>query len=135
MTSATTTTRARGETGVDPDEAARLRRRYARRHVLARIGVYTAVVLAAVACAGPFLWSAVTATKLNADLYNVQNNPFLYNRPPTAEHLVYLFAKTSYLTFVKNTLVVAVLFAGLLLQLGVDLAVGRGWLVDAATAT
>lgn len=63
---------------VDPARVDRLRRHHARQHVLARIGLYAVAVLAALAAAGPFLWSAVTATKLNADLYNPDNNPFVY---------------------------------------------------------
>lgn len=55
----------------------RLRRRYALRGVLGRAGVYVVAVLAALACAGPFVWSTLTATKLNADLYNPQHNPFV----------------------------------------------------------
>jgi len=39
---------------------AALRRKYARRHVAGRIGVYVAAILAALFCAAPFLWSLIT---------------------------------------------------------------------------
>ncbi|MGH3348250.1 MAG: hypothetical protein ACRDO4_14825, partial [Nocardioides sp.] len=64
---------AASDATLDPHVADRLRRHYARRHTLARAGLYAVAVLAALACAGPFVWSALTATKLNADLYNPTN--------------------------------------------------------------
>ncbi|WP_210589778.1 carbohydrate ABC transporter permease [Streptomyces sp. GESEQ-35] len=107
---------------VEPREAERLRRHYARRHLLARAGLYAAAVLAALACAGPFLWSAVTATKLNADLYDPEHNPFWYNRPPTLDHVSYLFTDTAFPTFAWNTLWVGLLVVGITLVLGVPAA-------------
>jgi multiple sugar transport system permease protein len=38
--------------------------------VYSRVGVYVAAALAAFFCAGPFVWSAITAFKRNRDLYN-----------------------------------------------------------------
>ena len=90
-------------------DPAALRRRYTRRHVAARIGVYVAAITVAVLCAGPFLWSAITAFKQNRDLYNADNNPFLFNRPATPDHMTYLFTDTQFLTFAWNTLWVGVL--------------------------
>ena len=43
------------------------------------------------------------------DLYNPANNPFLFNRPPTSDHVRYLFTDTAFPTFVGNTLFVGVL--------------------------
>lgn len=106
---------------VSPDPAV-LRRRYARRHVLSRVGVYVAAGLAALVCAGPFVWSAVTAFKQNRDLYNPGNNPFLFNRPATADHVTYLFEDTAFLTFAWNTLWVGVLVVLLTLLLGLPAA-------------
>jgi len=90
-------------------QAAALRRKYTRRHVAARIGVYFAAVVVALACAGPFLWSAITAFKQNRDLYNPANNPFVFNRPATPDHVTYLFTDTQFVTFAWNTLWVGVL--------------------------
>lgn len=103
-----------------PTEA--LRRLHARRHVLGRLLLYVLAVLAALACGGPFLWSAVTATKLNADLYDASNNPFIYNDPPTLDHVRYLFTSTSFPTFAWNTLWVGVLVVAITLLLGVPAA-------------
>jgi len=56
----------------------------------------------------PFYWMLITAFKQNADLYvgasNTAHNPFVFNRPPTLEHLQILFNNTLYLTWLFNTL-------------------------------
>jgi len=99
-----------------------LRRTYARRHVAGRIGVYAVAILVALGCAGPFLWSAITAFKQNRDLYNPANNPFVYNRPPTPDHMTYLFTDTAFGTFAWNTLWVGVLVVLITLVLGLPAA-------------
>ena len=101
---------------------AKLRRRYARRHVAGRIGVYAAAIIAALLCAAPFLWSAVTAFKQNRDLYNPNNNPFRFNRPATPDHVTYLFENTSFVTFVWNTMWVGILVVLITLALGLPAA-------------
>ncbi|GAA3832034.1 MULTISPECIES: carbohydrate ABC transporter permease [Amycolatopsis] len=104
------------------EEASRQRRRYARRHTSARIGLYVAAILAALICAAPFLWSLITAFKQNRDLYNPVNNPFLFNRPPTPDHVTYLFTDTAFGTFVVNTLLVGVLVVLITLAFGLPAA-------------
>jgi multiple sugar transport system permease protein len=99
-----------------------LRRHYERRHRLSRVGIYVAAVLAALVCAGPFLWSLVTAFKLNSDLYNVENNPFRFSDPPTADHVRFLFDGTPFATFVWNTLWVGALVVAITLLLGLPAA-------------
>jgi multiple sugar transport system permease protein len=99
-----------------------LRRRYQRQHVWRRIGVYTAAVLVALVCAGPFVWSMVTSFKLDRDLYNPNNNPFIFNRPPTADHVSYLFGDTPFLVFAWNTLWVGTLVVAITLVLGLPAA-------------
>jgi multiple sugar transport system permease protein len=85
------------------DSTAPLRRRYAVRHVAARAGVYFAAIVAALVCAGPFPWSLATAFKQNRDLYDPQNNPFVFNQPATWDHVNYLFTDTAFPIFVWNT--------------------------------
>jgi multiple sugar transport system permease protein len=97
------------------NSAEALRRRYARRHLLGRIGVYVAAVFASLICAGPFLWSAVTALKLNSDLYNVTNNPLVFNDPATLDHVVFLFQGTAFPTFLWNTVWVGILVVAITL--------------------
>lgn len=71
----------------------------------------------------PFYWMAITTFKQNADLYvgatNVQHDPFIFNMPPTLDHLKYLFAKTLYSTWLFNTLTVGVIVVGITLVLSV----------------
>lgn len=116
------TAAAAGGATLDQHVADRLRRHYARRHLLGRVGLYAAAALAAVAFAGPFVWSALTATKLNADLYNPSNNPFRYNQPATFDHVKFLFTDTSFPTFAWNTLWVGFLVVGITLLLGLPAA-------------
>jgi multiple sugar transport system permease protein len=100
----------------------KVRRRYGRRHVLGRMGLYLIAILAALACGGPFLWSAITAAKLNSDLYNPANNPFIFNQPPTLDHISYLFTNTEFLRFAFNTLWVGLLVVAITLLLGIPAA-------------
>lgn len=87
----------------DAEAVERERRRMVRRGVLGRISLYVAAIVAALVAAGPFLWSTVTAFKEDIDLYNVQNNPFAFNQPPTLEHVRFLFEETEFTTFAWNT--------------------------------
>jgi multiple sugar transport system permease protein len=103
-------------------EVARLRRRYARRHVASRVGIYVAAVIAALVCALPFLWSTVSAFKQNRDLYNPDNNPFVFNEPATPDHVTFLFTDTQFLTFVWNTLIVGALVVLITLVLALPAA-------------
>jgi multiple sugar transport system permease protein len=104
------------------ESADALRRRYARRHRLGRVGVYAAAILAALACAGPFIWSAITALKLNEDLYDPTNNPFLFNQPATLDHVLFLFDSTDFPTFLWNTVWVGVLVVAITLVFGLPAA-------------
>jgi multiple sugar transport system permease protein len=92
------------------------------RYVWGRIGLYTAAVIAAIICAFPFVWSLITAFKLNADLYNRDNNPFWFNRPATSDHLAFLFGQTAFGTFAWNTLWVGVLVVLITLLLALPAA-------------
>jgi multiple sugar transport system permease protein len=121
------------------EQTAQLRRKYARRHVLGRVGVYLAAILAALLCATPFLWSVITMFKQNRDLYNADNNPFIFNDPPTLEHVRYLLDTTPFLTFVKNTLWVGVVVVAITLVLALPAAyslarLSRRWSTPMAIA-
>jgi multiple sugar transport system permease protein len=105
-----------------PAETERQRRRFRRRHVLARVSLYVAAVLAAFVCAAPFLWSLITAFKQNRDLYNPENNPFFFNLATTPDHVLYLFRDTAFVTFLWNTLWVGLLVVAITLLLGLPAA-------------
>jgi multiple sugar transport system permease protein len=71
----------------------------------------------------PFYWMAITTFKQNADLYvgatNTAHNPFIFNQPPTLDHLRILFAQTLYPTWLFNTLYVGVIVVAITLALAV----------------
>jgi multiple sugar transport system permease protein len=79
------------------------------RQVAGRGVLYATAIFFALFAALPFAWMILTIFKQNTDLYDPNNNPFLYNDPPTLAHITYLFEKTQYLTFVRNTLIVSIL--------------------------
>lgn len=58
--------------------------------------------------AAPFAWMVITVFKEDRDLYRAGNNPFLYNEPPTLEHLRYLFENTNYTIFLRNSFFIGV---------------------------
>jgi multiple sugar transport system permease protein len=63
----------------------------------------------AIVLAFPFYWMLITAFKRSSDLYDLENNPFVFNHRPTLEHLKLLFEETLFLRWLGNTA-----FAGLL---------------------
>jgi len=140
----TTTTPAPSSDTIDTDtidtvSADALRRRYRRRHIASRVFLYVAAIGAALLCAGPFVWSGITAFKLNRDLYNPDNNPFILNEPPTGDHIKLLFNDTPYLTFVWNTAWVGALVVAITLLLGLPAAyalarLNRPWSTPMAIA-
>jgi multiple sugar transport system permease protein len=87
----------------------RERRRARVRKLGGRTVLYATALFFAVFAALPFAWMIFTVFKQNSDLYNPNQNPFLYNDPPTWGNITYLLENTEYLTFVRNTLVLSVL--------------------------
>ncbi len=71
----------------------------------------------------PFYWMAVTTFKQNSDLYvgatNTAHNPFIFNEPPTLDHLRILFGQTLYPTWLFNTLYIGVIVVSITLLLAV----------------
>jgi multiple sugar transport system permease protein len=80
------------------------------------------LALIVILLAFPFGWMAITAFKRTSDLYNTENNPFLFNEPPTLDHVIYLFQETRYLRWVGNTLFVGVCVVTITLALGLPAA-------------
>ncbi len=105
--------------GFDVD---RERRRATLRHLAGRVALYGTAVLLALVGAFPFLWGLITSFKANTDLYKVINNPFVFNEPPTLEHVRYLFDSTPFLGFVQNTAFVGGLVVAITLLLALPAA-------------
>ena len=80
--------------------------------------VYAPLAFALVFLLGPFYWMVITALKPNSELYNAARSP-LYVASPTLEHFVFLFRKTAFLEWTKNTMIVSVGATTLALTLGV----------------
>jgi len=103
-------------------QVAQQRRRAARRQIQARVGLYLAAIFAALLAAGPFLWATITTFKQNQDLYTRANNPFIFNRSPTFQHVEYLFSSTTFTTFLWNTVWVGLLVVAITLLVGLPAA-------------
>lgn len=70
----------------------------------------------------PFYWMVITSFKRGPDLYNLKNNPFLFNQKPTLEHLRLLFGETLFLRWLGNTLFAGILVVVITLALAVPAA-------------
>lgn len=93
---------------------------FARARRIANKAAHTAVLIFFVTfLAFPFYWMVITAFKTNQDLYNTQNNPYLFNSPPTLRHLSVLFEDTQYLQWLLNTGFVGVVVVTITLLLAV----------------
>jgi multiple sugar transport system permease protein len=72
--------------------------------------------------AAPFLIMIINTFKQDRDLYRPQNNPFIYNFPPTLDNLRLLFEQTNYLTFARNSLIIGVLVVLITLVIAIPAA-------------
>lgn len=67
----------------------------------------------------PFYWMLITTFKTTNDLHDTTKNPYLFNDPPTLEHLKVLFEDTQYLQWLINTGFVGVLVVLITLVLAI----------------
>ncbi len=70
---------------------------------LRTIVIWCVRIFFTVILAFPFYWMLITMFKRTTDLYNLKNNPFVFNEAPTLEHLKLLFNETLFLRWVGNT--------------------------------
>lgn len=70
----------------------------------------------------PFYWMVIATFKRNIDLYGMENNPFIFNLPPTLDNLKLLFTETRFLLWLKNTAVVGGIVVVITLLLAVPAA-------------
>ena len=83
---------------------------------------WVVVVVFSVLLAFPFYWMLLTTFKQTSDLYDLKNNPFIFNTWPTLEHLRLLFGETLYLRWVGNTALVGALVVAITLVLAMPAA-------------
>jgi len=70
----------------------------------------------------PFYWMVIATFKQNIDLYGMENNPFIFNLPPTLDNLRLLFGQTRFLTWLANTAIVGAIVVAITLLLSVPAA-------------
>ncbi|HLF91075.1 MAG TPA: carbohydrate ABC transporter permease [Anaerolineales bacterium] len=92
------------------------------RHWLKQALIYLVVAFFCFFSAFPFLIMIINTFKDDKDLYRPQNNPFIYNFPPTLDHLKFLFESTNYMTFVKNSFFVGTLVVIITLVISIPAA-------------
>jgi multiple sugar transport system permease protein len=68
--------------------------------------LYGVVTFFALFSVFPFYWMLIAMFKRDHDLFNPDANPFLFNEPPTLNHLRVLFYDTHFLQYLWNTCLV-----------------------------
>jgi multiple sugar transport system permease protein len=86
---------------------------------LSQVGHYIVVACFTIFAAFPFYWMFITTFKQSNDLYNLKNNPFIFNQWPTLEHLELLFRKTLFARWLGNTFFVGLIVVGITLVVAV----------------
>jgi multiple sugar transport system permease protein len=76
---------------------------YRRKKIGKEVGFWALLSLFIVFAGFPVYWMFVTAFKQVNDLYNLKNNPFVFNLAPTFDQIDYLFKHTPYATWLVNT--------------------------------
>jgi multiple sugar transport system permease protein len=93
-----------------------------KRKIGPRIAHALVLTIFVVLLAFPFYWMVIATFKQNIDLYNVENNPFIFNMKPTLEHLRLLFMETRYVRWLANTALVGALVVAVTLALSIPAA-------------
>ncbi|MFQ5593178.1 MAG: carbohydrate ABC transporter permease [Anaerolineae bacterium] len=92
------------------------------KHWTKRSVIYGAAACFCLFSASPFLFMLINTFKQDRDLYRPQNNPFLFNYPPTLDNLKLLFLETNYTGFLRNSLFVGVLVVVITLIISIPAA-------------
>jgi multiple sugar transport system permease protein len=87
-----------------------------------RGALYSIVTFFALFSAFPFYWMLIAMFKRDHDLFNPNANPFIFNEPPTLDHLRVLFYDTHFVQYLWNTLVVGMSVVGITLLISVPAA-------------
>jgi multiple sugar transport system permease protein len=87
-----------------------------------RILHWVVIVVFTVVLAFPFLWMLITMLKQSSDLYNTDNNPFIFNAAPTLEQLRLLFFETKFVRWLGNTAFVGIFVVAITLVLALPAA-------------
>jgi multiple sugar transport system permease protein len=85
------------------------------------VGLWAPLTVFYVVALFPFTWMAATSLKTNAELYDPKATP-LAIRHPSLVHYIDLLRETNFLTWIANTMLVALVATGISLLLGSMLA-------------
>ena len=83
---------------------------------------WTVLAVFSILLAFPFYWMLITSFKSTRDLYNLENNPFIFNERPTLEHLRLLLRETLFLRWLGNTAFAGLIVVGITLLLALPAA-------------
>ncbi|MGE5190630.1 MAG: carbohydrate ABC transporter permease, partial [Gemmatimonadota bacterium] len=102
------------------------------RKLSGRAGLYALVGGFAFFGAFPFYWMLIATFKTDHDLFGPTNNPFLFNEPPTLDHLRELLFHTLFPQYLLNTFIVGAAVVAITLVTAVPAAYSlarwaRGW--------
>lgn len=102
------------------------------RKIFRRGGLYGLLSVFVLFGAFPFYWMVIATFKRDHDLFSPANNPFLFNEPPTLDHLRLLLFDTHFLTYLTNTFLVGLAVVIITLAIAVPAAYSlarwaRGW--------
>jgi multiple sugar transport system permease protein len=98
------------------------RRRGRDRARLARLGRWGVIAFFTIFLGFPFYWMLITIFKQNSDLYETENNPFVFNAAPTLENLRQLVFETGFVRWLGNTALVGALVVAITLVLALPAA-------------
>ena len=96
---------------------------------LKRAALYAVVAIFCFFSASPFLWMLITMFKQDRDLYRSANNPFLFNLPPTLDHLNLLLNQTNFSVFLRNSIFVGIVVVIITLVISIPAAYSLARLV------
>ena len=98
-----------------------MRRRRRLGRAVRRIALYLAAVAFTVFAVFPFYWMFLTTFKQDRDLYVggtvTTHVPWIFNLPPTLDHVTLLLRQTLYLVWVRNTVLVGLVVVAITLVL------------------
>jgi len=89
---------------------------------LRQMGLYTAVILLVLFAILPIAYAALTVFKKETELFNPATNPFIYEHGPTLEHLIFLFGRTQFPSFLWNSLIIGIFVVAITVLLAVPAA-------------
>src|SRR2546428_7983610 len=100
-----------------------------------RVALYAAALGFVVFAGFPFYWMLVTSFKQNRDLYvgasDLSHIPWIFNDPPTLDHVKLLLGQTDFPRWVLNTLAVVVAVVVITVAVAVPSGYGLARLVGA----